>query len=291
MANQDTREEILRTIEKAPMLSPSAQRLLQITSMKDHELMEVIKVVRCDAQLTARILKIVNSAAFGLLYPINSIDRAVSYLGERMVVGIAMNDCAAQLFDKKLDGYEGERGSLWRHDLQTAIASREVAQRARAELNPDLAFTAGLLHDLGKALISDFLKGSCATLLAEIEQHQLTDYLEGERSLIGIDHTEAGHELARSWKLPEALQMTICHHHAPPAAPAEHRSLVYAVHLGDIVAMMGGCGTGADSLRYPLDQGYSAYFDLSGDDLAAIMLDVQEEFAKIDASLAEAKEN
>ncbi len=291
MATQDKREDILRAAEKAPLLSPSAQRLLQITSAREHELMEIVAVVKCDAHLTVRVLKIVNSAAFGLLYPISSIDRAVSYLGERMVVGIALNDCAAHLFDKQLDGYESERGSLWRHDLQAAIASREVAQRARVEINPDLAFTAGLLHDLGKALISDYLRGTCAGLLAEIEQNQVADYLEGERHLIGIDHTEAGSALARNWKLAEVLQMAIAHHHNPGAAPPEHRPLVYAVHLGDIIAMMGGCGTGADTLRYPLDQGYGAFFDLGGEDLAAIMLDVQEEFAKIDTSLAETKEN
>ncbi|WP_305045794.1 HDOD domain-containing protein [Geoalkalibacter sp.] len=284
------RQAILEAIRKAPLLSPSASRLLQITAAREHEMAEVIAVVRTDAHLTARVLKTVNSAAFGLLYEITSIDRAVTYLGERMVVGIAIGDCAAQLFQKQLDGYEGEKGSLWRHDLLTAIAAREVAGRCRTPLNPDLAFTAGLLHDIGKALISDFLKGTPGGLLRELEEALLNDYLEGERAALGIDHPEAGFELALSWQLPASLQAAIRHHHAPQEAPPELRPLAYAVHLGDIVAMMSGCGTGADSLRYHLDGGYTHYFDLSQEGLYEIILAADEEFRKITHSMAETKE-
>ncbi|MDO3378090.1 HDOD domain-containing protein [Geoalkalibacter halelectricus] len=290
MATRVDRQAILETIQKAPMLSPSASRLLQITAARDHEMAEVIAVVRTDAHLTARVLKTVNSAAFGLLYEITSIDRAVNYLGERMVVGIAIGDCAAQLFQKPLDGYESEKGSLWRHDLLTAIAAREVAGKCKTPLNPDLAFTAGLLHDIGKALISDFLKGTAPDLLRELEEQLLNDYLEGERAALGIDHPEAGAELAAAWRLPHSLQAAILHHHAPQQAPAEQRALVYAVHLGDIIAMMAGCGTGTDSLRYRLDPKYSDYFALSQDELFGIILEADAEFQKITHSMAEAKE-
>ncbi|SDL68904.1 HDIG domain-containing protein [Geoalkalibacter ferrihydriticus] len=290
MATKVDRQAILEAIKKAPMLSPSASRLLQITAAREHEMAEVIAVVRTDAQLTARVLKTVNSAAFGLLYEITSIDRAVNYLGERMVVGIAIGDCASQLFQKPLVGYESEKGSLWRHDLLTAIAAREVATKCRTPLNPDLAFTAGLLHDIGKALISDFLKGTPEGLLRELEEHLLNDYLEGERETLGIDHPEAGSELARAWHLPQSLQAAIRHHHAPQDAPPEQRPLVYAVHLGDIIAMMAGCGTGADSLRYRLDPSYPEFFELTQDGLFEIILEADTEFQKITHSMAEAKE-
>lgn len=284
------RQAVLLAIRKAPMLSPSASRLLQITSAPDHEMADVIAVVKTDANLTARVLKIVNSAAFGLLYEITSIDRAVAYLGERMVVGIAIGDCASQLFQKPLEGYEGDKGSLWHHDLLTAIAAREVAKSCRSELNPDLAFTAGLLHDIGKALISDFLKGTPAALVKNIEEHLFNDYLEGERELLGIDHCEAGFELAQAWKLPLPLQAAIAHHHQPQQTPAEMRPLVYAVHLGDIIAMMAGQGTGSDSLRYHLDEHYAGHFDLSQDGLCAILLETNDEFVKLTNSMAQAKE-
>jgi putative nucleotidyltransferase with HDIG domain len=282
--------EILRSVQQVPLLSASASRLLQITANPDHDLADVINVLKCDSALTARLLKVVNSAAFGLLNPIYSIDRALAYLGERIVVGIAIEESAGQLFEKKLQGYESQSGDLWRHNLLTAIASREVARLTDSELNPDLTFTGGILHDIGKAIVSDFLTGTSKKLLDCIDRQEVADYLTGEKEVLGIDHTRAGYELAKYWHLPEPLQMVILHHHYPAAAPKNFQPLVYAVHLGDIIAMMCGSGTGADSLCYQLDPNYTRYFDLSSDDLSRIMLQAEEEFHKIEDSILDKKE-
>lgn len=285
------RNTVIEAIRRVPLLSPSASRLLELTADPDHDLSQTIDIVKCDAPLTAHVLRIVNSAAFGLLNKVDSIDRAVAYLGERLVISIALGDNAGALFNKPLAGYDGEKGALWRHDLLTAMASRQVSQKARVELNAGLAFTGGILHDIGKGILSDFLHDTAPELVEQLEKHAIVDYLEGERALLGIDHAEAGFEVAKCWQLPEALQMIIRYHHQPQEAPEAYRALVYAVHVGDIIAMMGGCGTGADTLQYPLDQRYSDYLDLTFDDLALILLETQEEFRRIEASFHETKEN
>jgi len=291
MSGAQDRAEVIKAIKKIPLLSTSAAKLLEITSNSDFDMDELIDVVKCDSALTARVLKVVNSAAFGLVNQISSIDRAISYLGTRTIVTVALEETAGPLFEKKLDGYESQRGDLWRHDLRSAIAAREVARRSKGDLPPDMAFTAGLLHDIGKAVLSDFLHGTCQDVLEEIEQHKISNYLQGEQDRLGIDHTEAGYELAQLWQLPEALKVSILHHHQPAEAPEEFRPLVFAVHLGDIITMMGGCGTGADSLQYQLDKNYVDYFDLAKDDLYLIMLTVEEEFAKLAQSFSDSKEN
>lgn len=291
MTEKIDREKIQQVIKSVPLLSASATQLLQTTTDPDHDLVEIVKIVKTDATLTARVLKIVNSAAFGLINEITSLDRAIAYLGERLIVSIAIGDCASQLFDKELSGYESEHGSLWRHDLRTAIASREVVAQSDSEINPDLAFTAGLLHDIGKALISDYLHGTASDVLSRIEREETRDYLSAEEELIGFDHPRAGYELAQAWKLPEPIAEVIRFHHTPAEAREEFRELVYAVHLGDNIAMMGGCGTGADSLQYRLDNDYVQYIDLQADGLASIMLMVNEEFDKLERSFAEAGES
>lgn len=285
MVNKINKENIQEIIKSIPMLSVSATRLLQLTSRADHELSDVIDLVKTDANLTARVLKIVNSAAFGLLKEITSIDRAISYLGERVIVSIALGDCAVKLFEKELAGYEAEGGALWTHDLRTAIASREVVVESGINLSPDLAFTAGLLHDIGKSLISDYLQGSAPEAVAMISSQDSRDYLEAEAKLIGIDHTEAGYELAKAWQLPEELAQVILHHHQPTNAEEQFRPLVYAVHLGDNIAMMGGFGTGADSMQYHLDPNYTDYLTLTPKTLDKIMLTVDLEFEKLKDSL------
>ena len=290
MTTSNQQAEIARAIQAAPLLSPIANQLLQVTARSDHEMKEVIDLVKCDSLLTARLLRVVNSAAMGLMHPISSVDHAVSYLGERLVVGIAIAECTSEFFGKPLEGYEGESGELWLHELFTAIASRAVARHARAPLAADLAFTAGLLHDIGKAILSEFLRGTSRELVADIVRGDTADYLAGEQERVGLDHAEVGFELARHWKLPEALAQVIRHHHHPETASSELRPLVYAVHLGDILAMMGGQGTGSDSMKYHLRQEYAEHFAISKDDLALLLLECSEEFRKVEASLAALKE-
>ncbi len=276
---------VQQAIENAPLLSANAHLLLQITSNPDHDLDEVIRIIRYDAALTARVLQVVNSAAFGLIKPMESLDRAVSYLGERMVLSIVLSDNIDKLFQKPLTGYEGEAGALWRHNLFTAIAAREIARKARHDFGIDLAFTAGLLHDIGKALISDFLSGTAEEIVTEISHNRASDYLKAEQQRIGFDHAEIGSLLAKHWKLPESLCAAIAHHHEPSRAEPQWRPVVYAVHLGDILAMMGGCGTGSDEMQYHLDQNYTEYFDFNSQDLSAILLEADEAFRRAEASL------
>ncbi len=290
MSLLDQHTEIARAIEAAPLLSSVASQLLQITAQADHELQDVIALVKCDSIITARLLKVVNSAAMGLQHQINTVEHAVSYLGERMVVSLAVAECTSELFAKPLEGYEGESGQLWKHELFTAIASRAVARHAKGDLTPDLAFTAGLLHDIGKAILSEFLRGTSRSMLADIVQGNTSDYLTAEQSRVGLDHTTVGFELAKHWKLPEMLQQVILHHHHPEEADASARALTYAVHLGDILAMMSGNGTGSDSMQYHLKQDYAEYFNISKDELALLLLESTEEFNKIEASLATREE-
>lgn len=291
MMDKISKEDLKQIVKTVPMLSPSASRLLQLTSIPDHELMDIINLVKTDANLTARVLKVVNSAAFGLINDITSVDRAISYLGERIVVSIALGDCAAKLFEKKLDGYEAAGGDLWKHDLRTAIAAREVVVQTELDISPDLAFTAGLLHDIGKALISDYLRGTASEAIQLISSQDSKDYLDAEEKMIGFDHTQAGFELAQEWQLPEQLAEVILYHHQPGEATEEFRPLVYAVHLGDNIAMMGGFGTGADSMQYRLDPNYTEYITLGPNTLANVILTVDTEFEKLLESMDNTGEN
>lgn len=285
MSDQSKISEIRRAIAKAPLLSANAQRLMQVTATVDHELNEVVDIVKCDATLTARVLRVVNSAAYDLLNPITSIDRAVSYLGERMVTCIALGDSVGKLMSCPMKGYQAEAGELWRHDLFTALAAREIARFAKTELTIDLAFTAGLLHDIGKTILSDFLNGSAENVVKSIDSGELENYLCAENNLLGMDHAAIGLELARQWKLPSQLQSAIGFHHTPKEAPIEDRTLVYAVHLGDVIAMMNGYGTGSDCMQYSLDQGYQDYIDLAQDQLPLVILEASEQFVIAEESL------
>lgn len=281
MNRQEKQAAVRLAINKVPLISSAAARLLELSGDTEHGIADIVNIVKYDAVLTSQILKVVNSAAFARSAEVYSVDHAVSLLGEDMVVSIAMSEAAGLLFEKKLEGYAAEAGSLWRHDLKTAIAAKIIAGYARTELSGDLAFTCGLLHDLGKGVISDFLRNTPEKIQQAMEQKKFPDYAAAERAILGIDHAEAGYELTMKWKLPEPLPQAIRFHHQPALADEAVKPLVYAVHLADIVAMMSGVGTGSDALQYTLDKDYELYISLNNEELAMVMFGVEQNFSKV----------
>jgi putative nucleotidyltransferase with HDIG domain len=279
-------DDIRETIAKLPILSPNVSRLLQVLSTDDYELDDVVNIVKYDAALTAKVLKVANSPVFGLVNPVTTLDRAISYLGKWIVISIILSDNTGELFHKPLEGYDGGRNALWRHDLFAAFSSSEVARLAKHDFEAELAFTAGLLHDIGKFVFSPFWEKVVFEALGHIEEGSMADYLEAERSLTGMDHAQIGYEMARHWDFPEPLQQAILYHHTPQQAPEEFRALAFAAHLGDMCAMMAGCDTGNDGMQYPLDDGYSEFFDLTSESLAQILLEAEIQFKKAISSLS-----
>ena len=279
--------KIIQSIRNTPVLSPSAARLLQVAADPKHDLRDMIEIIRGDFSLTGQILRVSNSVAFSPLQPITSLDRAVAYLGEVYLIGLAINSCAAAVFNSPLTGYEGHRRDLWRHQLYCAVASRIIVRYAKRSLAGDLAFTGGLLHDIGKAILSEHIVKSSGDILAGISDGSYKDYMDAEEKLFGMNHAEVGYELAKHWKLPVILQEIIRHHHHPEAAPPEHKTLVYAVHLGDALSMLSGFDTGSDGLKYQLDTADNDLFSLSAAKLEALQIDALNEFEKFENSISQ----
>lgn len=283
MTDQST--EIKQIIKDIKLLSPSASSLLEITTREDHNLSEIVNIIKYDANLTAKILKIVNSAAYGLRTEITAIDRAITLTGETTLISLAMNEAADMLYQKDLTGYEGEKGDLWRHNLLAGLAAKKIAPHAKYPVNIDVAFTCGLLHDIGKSIISDFLINTSNKVIQALDEKKVEDYQRAERKILGIDHCDAGFALATHWKLPEPIPSALRYHHHPADAPKEYQALVYTIHLGDMLAMLAGTGTGADTLRYKLDSTYTEYIELNETDIAQIMVEIGDEFTKMQESM------
>jgi putative nucleotidyltransferase with HDIG domain len=282
----DKLREITDKVARMPALSPNAARLIELMGNGDRSSRDLLSLVKGDALLTGHILNVANSAAYSRGAPVASIARALSVLGEKMVLGIALGASAPGVFAGPLTGYEGERGDLWRHGLAVAVASRVIAKYARAKVDGEVAYTAGLLHDIGKAILSEFLKGTAPSFVATIDSRRAGSYLEAERGELGVDHCEAGKSLAKRWNLPAPLAGAISCHHSPSTAPPGLGPLVYVVHAADIIAMMSGTGTGADAMLYRLDGHWEEYIDLSPRTLEEIAFAVILEHERIEAILA-----
>jgi len=270
-------QKILRSVRDTSPFSHSAARLLSVAGKGNSTVEEIVKVVECDAVLTANVLKAAAPAA--------SVRLAVETLGAKEVVRVALDSCASQLYQSPLEGYDSEKGALWRHSLKTALAARALAEFSKDGLDPGSAFTGGILHDIGKVIISAFLKDLSTSFGAEFLTHDNGSYLDVERRKLGTDHCEAGAALAEYWQLPGFHVDVIRAHHRPAESRPESIGLVYAIHLGDLVAMLSGAGTGVDSLKYQLDHNCAQHFDLTFERLAQTLLKTELEFEKLSSAM------
>ncbi|MHC4885832.1 MAG: HDOD domain-containing protein [Planctomycetota bacterium] len=273
-------EEIVQAVDRVPPLSQSAMQLMSLVADESHSLNDLVPIVSADSGLTAAVFKVVNSAAFGLNSEITSISRAIGYLGDKVTVGLALGLCASGVYNNPLDGYEGEAGELWHHSLRTAIGARELSKFTGGCVSQEDAYSAGILHDIGKSVISAFMKGDTEELVKASDREECPDFRQAEFERYGTDHCAVGSVLAEHWKLPAIFHAVIAYHHYPEQAAEELKPLTFVLHVADNLAMLSGVGTGADCLLYPFNSNYTEYIEITQKELEALMVSVAVEYEK-----------
>ncbi len=271
-------QEIIDQVKEIPLLSTVATRLLSLLSKRNYSVRDIVRLIESDSALTVKVLRVANSAAYARGGSITSLNRAIMHIGEMMVVSIAIGSYTDKLFDNSLEGYDGVEGDLWNHSLHTAIAARKISEYSTNNISGDLAFTSGLLHDIGKSTLSAFLKGRNEKILIEYLSSGQDEFVKAEDNILGTNHAEVGSAIALHWGLPESLIQVIKNHHSPADSVEQYKHLVYSVHLGDAISMMGGSGTGIDTLAYKIDPEYTSYIEIDEQSFARVLFEAQEEY-------------
>lgn len=267
---------VLAQLDTLPTLPAAAVRILELTADPDVPIESVIRVLRGDQALTARILAAVAAAPTGVRERITSLERAVPLLGLRTVRNLVL---AATLFDRfgpKAPGsgtHNGfDRAAFWKHSIAVACAARRLSAGGTPQaIAPEDAYLAGLLHDLGKVALDAVFPKAFARAVAMAEQSR-GDLADCERDVLGIDHTVAGRRLADRWRLPHALCDVIwLHHLAPDAVPAtvSQPQLVALVQIADTLAREHGIGHSGNFAFYDHSPGLAARVGLGEHELAA----------------------
>ncbi len=266
-----SKRKIERAVRELTPLSDAAQALVRMSNDPDHSSADIVQIVERDAALTIRVLRIANSPVVAPMSPVESLSHAVSLMGESTVVTAALS-IGANWMRESLSGY-GPDARIFDNGLKTAIAAGLIAKRqGHPDLAP-LAYTGGLLHDIGKAVLSEFLEPETANAIQAVETGQAADWLVAEKSELGVDHCEVGAMVADHFNLGPALRSVIAHHHVPADADPEHLDLVKIVHAADgIRALMGGDGS-IDALAYPMDVRVLEDLELGPDRFSEILCD------------------
>lgn len=275
-------DRIARTVDETNFLPPAFDiipRLLLLLNDPESNSETLAEVIRVDSGLTGDVLQVSNSATFARSARAETLTGAIMRLGLREIYRTVIKVVGASLFSHTGD-LALAKLRLWEHSLCAGLAAQCLARELHED--PEVAFTAGLLHDLGKLILNEAVPTEYPSVIE--------DCLRGadncwslERAHFGIDHAAAGGRLLRRWSFPEDLVAAVLLHHEPLHAPGAHRRLACVVALGDVVAHRMGYGYGQFRAQPPLDEDILREFDLDEGILVEPEPEIRREFERASA--------
>ncbi|MHC4458540.1 MAG: HDOD domain-containing protein [Planctomycetota bacterium] len=241
------KEEILLSIQDLPPFPETVLKAIQ--AMKDPEISakKIVGIIQYDQNITASILRFANSAYFGLKKKVTSLKHAVAYLGSKTILDMLMLSGALDQYRTEFTGY-GDRGKeMLKHSFSTALMCRILGEKIGLQ-ESFTVFSAGLLHDIGKVVLSSFVEHKFEEIIHLVNDHNYS-LVNAEQEVLGLDHAQVGGEILKRWGLPEKITGPVTLHHQVEKADAAdvHTPLVYLADQAYIV-ISGTKGTDAWSL-------------------------------------------
>jgi HD-like signal output (HDOD) protein len=239
--------EALKKVSTIATLPEVTAKIVQTVEDPKSTAAQLHKIVAHDPALATRILKVVNSAFYGLPGQIGSVERAIVLLGLNAIKNIAVAASLGQLFRgvKLCEGFTAK--DLWTHCIAVGVTARELARQMKLPI-ADEAFLAGLIHDtgmlVGLQVWPDKLKEAC-----ELARTTERDFCEIEREVTGVDHQQLGQGLAELWKFPRSCQLVAGYHHKPTTLSDNNRMLVTLVYIADTMCCKQNRGFNLTALR------------------------------------------
>jgi HD-like signal output (HDOD) protein len=262
-------KKILRKVKELQPIPSMAHKVLALAGDADCSIADMIELVQHDPAITANLLRICNSAYMGLAVKIDSVQQAVTILGMQKVFELVLSQNLAGHLTKAQEGYQMEKGDLWKQSVAAAMVARLLAERRDIYPLPAI-FTAALLKDIGKVIMHEYVAHRLEKI-QEMVTFKGLSFIEAEQACIGMNHAALGGIVAREWNFsPHMVYMIENHHLNNPEARNDPATAT--LYLADMVAMMVGTCTGIDRLAYPTYEDIFDDFFLAKDELKALML-------------------
>lgn len=240
-------KKITQTIINLPTLPTVVAKMIELIDDPKSSARSLSRIIKTDQVLTARILRLANSAYYGFPNPISSINLAIVVLGFDTIRNLGLSVAvisrlARASSDEELLDYT----RFWEHSAGVAVASRMLARMHGFRSMESEAFVAGLIHDIGKVILSQYQTANYSKCLRMVASEEIS-LAAAEERVFGVTHAEVGSWLAGRWNLPDGLNEAIRQHHVPLTAKA-NPLLTSIVHFADILARAARVGSGGDPL-------------------------------------------
>ena len=243
---QGKKREIISKMKTFPSMSGIAAKVLKLLDDPDAGAGQVEQLLKQDPSLTANLLKLTNSAYFGIPSKVGSVRHAIAMLGWKRLSKLVMAACVSAITDRQIPGYDLPPGVLWQHSVAVSVTAEGLMRELKIAESDEI-FTAALLHDLGKLILGGFVEKD----LEEIEKVAARGipFQMAEQEVLGTDHAEIGALMLESWSFPQSLVAAVRWHHDPDSAP-ETSAMTDIVHVANVLCLMIGIGIGVEGLHY-----------------------------------------
>ncbi|GAO35172.1 histidine kinase [Sulfuricella sp. T08] len=275
-----TIDQVAKAIQQVPSLSAVVLEVLASFDRENIEIAGLVQKLGQDQGLTARVLRVANSPFYGMSSKVGSIKEAVVVLGFHNVRSLV---AAAGIIGQfpETEHPDFDRIGFWQHSIGTAACALVLAKSLGQ--NQALAFTAGLLHDIGKLALDAYFHEDFQLVLAHRVAEDST-LLEAERTVLGLDHTLVGHELAKRWKFPAAIQLAIRDHHQPES---ESGPLADLVHVANVLCHALAIGNAGYEMVPHLSSSAWSRLGLDWDTMPALWTETEQQYAGLSLLISE----
>ncbi|MCF8070555.1 MAG: HDOD domain-containing protein [Desulfobacterales bacterium] len=276
-------QTIVKEIKALKPVPQVAQQIMSVVEDPDSSVAEVAKIVQYDPSITANILRVCNSAYTSSPRQVDSVQDAITFLGLDKLVEIVLINCGSEDLKKGHKGYGLDEGDLWKNSIFSALIAKQIAEKMKNP-NKQLIFTASMLKDIGKVILSRYVADSF-TKINNLVQNEGLSFKDAEKKVIGIDHTELGALVAKIWKFSPKMIYMIRNHHLSDDKSARENQDTMIIYLADVVAMMMGVGVGSDGLAYTFYDDVLGKLNISPIDIQEIMMESNEELSRVEELL------
>ncbi len=241
-------EEIKDVISTNIPTSPTiADEIIKTIYDESSGAKDIFNIIKNDPPIAAKILQVVNSAFYGTPNTIDSLERAVVILGYNTIKELVTTIAIIPYFFRAKDSLGLDIPGLWIHSIGVARASQFIAEQIHFEY-PGIAYTVGLLHDIGKIIIAVYFPEHYYKII-DLQSEKNVRIILAERKVLQTDHTMIGKILCDQWNFSEDISNAILHHHDPYDAPRESQMLTRIIELGDYVCRDVQIGNPGDELK------------------------------------------
>jgi len=219
---------VVQRIRSLPTLPSVYHRVQEAMRNPDTTAGDLAKIIESDQAIASKVLRLVNSSYFGFSTKITSLRQAVVMLGFNAVRNALLAISVVNAFGKGNEDFD--RAEFWKHALAVAATARALSVHLRLGLQED-AYAAGILHDIGKIVLDQFLHAEFMQCL-RLSQMEEISFFDAERKVLGVTHCDVGEYLGEKWSLPPKLIEGIALHHRPRIIRSEPK-LVALVNISD----------------------------------------------------------